>query len=110
MPYVLRDQAGNIKAVSREAMDSPGWESVDGKSPEYLHYLENSLKDQNAFRESDIQLARVLEDLILLLIERDVIHFTDFPDAAQKRLIERQSWRTQGKGLDLLVDDEKPVI
>lgn len=109
MPYALRDMHGEIIAVSKEPIDLPGWEYVEGSSRAYIEYLDTALKEQDEFRESDIQLARVLEDLISLLIERDVIHFTDFPAAAQKRLIERQALRRKGQGLDI-IDDGQPVI
>ncbi|MFM9834467.1 MAG: hypothetical protein ACKVOA_00010 [Methylophilaceae bacterium] len=67
--------------------------------------LDEEAEKQEAFRESDIQLARVLEDLISMLIDRDFIRFTDFPEPAQKRLIERQGLRMKGTKLNLL-DDE----
>jgi hypothetical protein len=67
--------------------------------------LDDESEKQEAFRESDIQLARVLEDLISMLIDRDFIRFTDFPEPAQKRLIERQGLRMKGTKLNLL-DDE----
>jgi hypothetical protein len=67
--------------------------------------LDEESEKQEAFRESDIQLARVLEDLISMLIDRDFIRFTDFPEPAQKRLIERQGLRMKGTKLNLL-DDE----
>jgi len=40
-----------------------------------------------------------------MLIERDLIRFTDFSDPAQKRLIERQTLRMRSKQLNL-IDDE----
>ena len=58
------------------------------------------------FRESDIQLARVLEDLISLLIERDLLRFTDFPAAAQKRLIARQNMRKKNRMSDIIDEDD----
>lgn len=106
MPYVLRDGDGQVKAVSQTEMMSLGWEEIAAESKEYLDYLDASIKEGDQFRESDIQLARVLEDLISMLIDRDFIRFTDFPEPAQKRLIQRQGLRSKGKGLNLLEDDD----
>ena len=106
MPYVLKGQDGKIKAISQSLISSPGWQEISSADPEYLDYLDGALKKEDRFRESDIQLARVLEDLISLLIDRDYIRFTDFPDAAQKKLIERQGFRTGNKNLNLLDDDD----
>lgn len=105
MPNVLRDKKGLIIAISQDDVVLEGWEQLSSGSKEYLDYLDAALKKENLFRESDIQLARVLEDLVAILIDRDLIHFTDFPEAAQKRLIHRQGLRSKGKKLDLLDED-----
>ncbi|MFI3185786.1 MAG: hypothetical protein QX198_07370 [Methylococcaceae bacterium] len=102
MAYVIKDAEGNIKAASPNEMNSPEWEFIAGDSREYLDFLEAALTEQNPFRESDIELARVLEDLISLLIDRDLIRFTDFPELAQKRLIARQTLRMNSKKLNLI--------
>jgi hypothetical protein len=57
-------------------------------------------------KSSNIQLARVLEDLISILIERSLISYTDFPSAAQKRLNERQTLRHKNNLHTLLSDDD----
>lgn len=108
MPYVLRGQDGKIQAISQVHMPNEGWELLESGNKEYLEYLESAIKTEDPFRESDIQLARVLEDLISLLIERDFIRFTDFPEPAQKRLIARQSLRMRNAKLNLL--DETHLI
>ncbi|PCI58811.1 MAG: hypothetical protein COB34_04470 [Methylophilaceae bacterium] len=105
MPYILRGDDQAIQAVSQAEMLSQGWEEIEAGSKEYLAYLEAAIQKEDPFRESDIQLARVLEDLISLLIDRDFIRFTDFPDPAQKRLIERQGLRSSKAELNLLEDD-----
>lgn len=110
MPYVMRDANGRIKAVSAVAVEQPGWEHMDGRAREYMEFLEQAIAEQDKFRESDIHLARVLEDLIGLLIEREIIRFTDFPPAAQKRLLERQSLRKQARRLNLIDDTPDSVI
>ena len=102
MSYVLRNIAGKIQAVSLTAMEGQGWEFVEADSREYQDFLEGAISEQSPFRESDIQLARVLEDLVNLLIDRDVIRFTDLPAPAQKRLVERQTLRMKSKQLDLI--------
>lgn len=109
MPYVLRNQEGAIKAVSQSEMTGNDWEFVDGSDKGYLAFLEHSLAQHNPFRESDIQLARVLEDLISLLVERDIIRFTDFPEAAQKRLIDRQAMRMKGRNLNI-IDEARSIF
>jgi hypothetical protein len=61
----------------------------------------------NSLSESDIGLARVLEDLIDVLITRGHIQFTDLPEAAQAKLLERRQTRANlSHRLDLLPDDK----
>ncbi len=63
-----------------------------------------------ALSETDTDLARVLEDLIDVLITRGVIQFTDLPEAAQAKLLERRQTRaTQTHRLELLPDDGDSV-
>ena len=45
--------------------------------------------------QSDLALSRVIEDLIDILIEKKLIVFTDFPEGAQKKLIERRGLRKE---------------
>lgn len=50
-----------------------------------------------ALSGSDVGLARVLEDVIDVLITRGVIQFTDLPEAAQSKLLERRETRANLK-------------
>jgi hypothetical protein len=111
MPYVLRSADGSIRAASLDDAMSllPGWQQVASDAPDYLAFLESALAEANPFRESDINLARVLEDLIEVLIDRDVIRFTDFPEAARKRLLERQALRRKTQ-LSQILDEDSDLI
>ena len=105
MAYILKNEAGTIIAASPDTQVGTDWVEIESTDTEYLCFLDDELKKHHTFRESDIQLARVLEDLISILIDRSLISFTDFPSAAQKRLNERQSLRHKNK-LNLLGDDD----
>ena len=109
MAYVFKNSLGNVVAASASENLGEGWELIAGDAKEYLEFLENSRSEMAPFRESDIQLARVLEDLISLLIERNLIRFTDFPLAAQKRLNDRQGMRTKTH-LSGILDDTPNII
>lgn len=105
MAYVLKSESGDIVAASPNDKLGDEWQLIADDDQQYLAFLEQELEKNAAFRESDIQLARVLEDLINILIERNLIRFTDFPTAAQKRLNDRQSMRSQNR-LSILMDDD----
>lgn len=108
MAYVFRNAQGTITASALENLGA-GWEFIQSDAKEYIEFLENSLTQVSPFRESDIQLARVLEDLISILIDRGALRFTDFPPEAQKRLNYRQSMRKKNR-LSGIVDENQDFI
>jgi hypothetical protein len=57
--------------------------------------------------ESDQALIRVVEDLVDTLIGKDLLRFTDLPEAAQAKLLERRNLRRSVNALNLLDDDSK---
>lgn len=66
---------------------------------------------QKALADSDASLARITEDLIDILINRGVIQFTDFPPAAQSKLLQRRQTRaTLSNRLRLLDDADGGLI
>ncbi len=97
MPYVKRDETDRIVAVYQSLVED-GLQQVHPDDPELQDFLRTTSPTedpQHKWLESDLALARVLEDLIDMLIERNVIRFTDFPDAAQKKLLARRGLRRE---------------
>ncbi len=100
MPYVKRDAEGRIAAVAKTPAD--GYSEVACGAPELQTFMREMGMEPNSLAESDMRLVRVLEDLIDLLISRDLIRFTDLPRPAQEKLLERRSLRQSMGALDLL--------
>jgi hypothetical protein len=100
MPYVKRDEQGRISTLSLAPEN--GLEELPASSPELIDFMRNAGLEQSTLQQSDMRLVRVLEDLIDLLIDRDVIRFTDLPLPAQEKLMERRSMRQSLGALDLL--------
>ncbi|MDP2153966.1 MAG: hypothetical protein Q8J66_09955 [Methylotenera sp.] len=109
MAYILKNSLGQIIATSASEKLNDNWIQVDATDKTYIKFLENSLAEGDAFRESDIHLARVLEDLISLLVERNTIRFTDLPEEAQKRLNQRQSMRSKSQ-LSGILDESNELF
>lgn len=109
MVYVKRDGSGRIEAVSL-ASPGEGWEAVAADAPEVAAFAHQVTSGQNALAASDLGLVRVLEDLIDLLIESSVIRFTDLPQPAQAKLLERRSARASLRQLHLLDEDSEGLI
>ena len=53
---------------------------------------------------------RAIEDVIDLLISKNVICITDLPAAVQSRLMERRSLRHSLNALNLIGEDEQGLI
>lgn len=93
MPFVVRNLHGVIVSLHREptpdtqeflADDHPDVDAFVGRRP---------VVSEGAFQELDADFVRVLEDLIDLLIARNVIRITDLPPEAQRKLFSRKSFR-----------------
>ncbi|ADC71820.1 conserved hypothetical protein [Thioalkalivibrio sp. K90mix] len=105
--YVRRDAEGRIDLVSRDA-NAECAEFMAAESPELLGFLagNNAEPAPAALQASDLELIRVLEDLVEVLTYKGVIRFTDLPDAAQQKLLGRKDLRASARRLNLMEDDE----
>lgn len=93
--YVARDEEGAIIRVSEEPED--GMESAAISDPEIRHLLATS----------DLELVRVLEDVVELLMAQGVFRFTDLPVIAQEKLLKRKKARCLlSDNPSILVDDD----
>ena len=102
--YIKRNSADELIAISREP--STGFiEVLDDDAPELLAFLQQAKTAQQlALEQTDQTMARVLEDVVNLLVEQGVIRFTDLPDAAQHKLLNRRELRGKRNGIELLDD------
>lgn len=112
MPFVKRDETGKIIAVYAAAQ-KPGLEQLNANDPQLIEFLSDGDGDAAAKKdmtESDLGLARVLEDLIDLLIEKGTFRFTDLPEAAQRKLLARRGLRKEFAYVETLFgsDEEEP--
>lgn len=103
--FVRRNEEGEIIAVSREGTPDIA-ESLEGDDPSLQKFVRDLDEDGRAALEaSDLDVIRVLEDLIEVLISRGLIQFTDLPEAAQSKLMKRRSLRQAG-AFSLFEEDE----
>lgn len=99
--FVARNQ-GRIVAASLER-NQGCQEAIDSRDPELLTFLRSLMAEDTEgsnplmemMRESDLAIARVVEDLIDILIANGQIQITQFPEAAQKKLLSRRNLREQ---------------
>jgi hypothetical protein len=104
--YVRRDASGQIVSISREAAPDHG-ECCAVDRPDVALFIQRLSPRQAAMLESDLSLIRALEDLIDVLIRKDVLRLTDLPDSVQAKLLSRRRLRGSLNSLQLLGDDEE---
>ncbi len=103
--YVRRDPAGAVVSLSlAQTEDHP--EGLPVRHPDVSRLLQQLGPAREAFVESDLSLIRALEDLIDVLIRKDVMRLTDLPDSVQAKLLSRRHLRGSIDSLRLLDDDE----
>lgn len=106
MPYIQRDSEQQIRAVSRSAQ-AGFHEQIPDDDPELRSFLASVAADSDLAR-TDLEFVRVLEDLLEVLISKNVLLFTDLPEPAQAKILERQALRGGDNALDLL--DSEPRV
>ena len=104
--YVKRNESGRITAVS-VVVEGDINEPIEPASAELAMFLDQHRPElQQSLEQSDLQMARVMEDVVNLLIDKAIIRFTDLPDAAQHKLMHRREMRGQFNAIEFLDDDE----
>ena len=97
MPFVARDGGGQIVAIYASEQEGAR-EKLAPDDPAVQNFLGAGRDRAGAgardrLLDSDLQLVRVIEDLIHVLIAKRVILFTDLPAAARAKLSYRRGLR-----------------
>ncbi|MFK3776383.1 MULTISPECIES: tryptophan synthase subunit beta [Pseudomonas] len=108
MFYVQRDEFGQLQRVEaapfaehNELLPADHAEIQDWFADDLV---ENSLKQ---LKQSDLDMIRVLEDLIEVLTEKGVISITDLPAGAQAKLLNRSTARRALGSLNNLIEEDE---
>ena len=95
MIFVKRDTDGKIVALYQKAIEE-GMESLAMNHVDVVAFLNNCDNEQKyAMLRSDLQLIRVIEDVIEILLSKNIINITDFPPTVVEKLMKRRGIRTQ---------------
>jgi hypothetical protein len=107
MAFVKRDPSGQIVAVSRETAE--GFEELVSEADPALQAFLAAVGQQSALAQSDLEFIRVLDDLLSVLIEKNVLMFTELPEQAQQKFAERNRLRQLRSGALQLLDSDKVI-
>ncbi len=109
MPYIARNAEGRIVAAGNAPLDGQ-CEQLAADSPELRVFIEDLAGENNIFESSDRKMIRAIEDVIDLLIAKNIICITDLPTAVQDKLLERRSLRHSLNALNLIGEDDQDLI
>lgn len=95
MPYINRDNQGQISAVStNESLECTEWVDEEDQAFKLALVIFSGGKLESI--HSDLAMVRVIEDLIEILTEKSIISIAEFPQAVQLKLLARSSLRKKG--------------
>lgn len=108
MVYVQRDDKGRLLRVEHQPFEGMN-DTLAVESEELRDWLkarEEVKARLDSLRSSDLELVRVLEDVVSVLVERGVIRYTDLPEAARVKLDQRTVARAEIEGLSSLLGED----
>lgn len=103
MPYVKRNKQGAIVAVHDTPIDDD-YQWIEANE------LEVSAQAKEALTSTDQEMVRVVEDLIDLLMAKQIFVFTELPEAVQAKLNSRKRLREDINSLAILVKDDDALF
>lgn len=94
MPYILRNESGKIYRASARPLH--GGEGVASTLPELVEFLTTNGQDPQKvesslaeLRRTDGEMARAVEDIMMVLLKKSLIKMTDLPIPVQDRMAAR---------------------
>lgn len=115
MPYVSRDASGLINGIFLRSQ-SNATEFLPNDHPDIICFfggaLPQSIENDALMNltQSDIDFIRVIEDLIDILISKNVLTFTDLPSKVREKIISRNDARGRLAGSNDLVVSDKGIL
>ncbi len=106
MPYVKRNAEGEVVGLLDYAEDGAG-EEISLDAPEIQAFFARA---RQRLSLSDAETIRVIDDLVNVLIDKNLLLLTDLPQSAQKKLMERQRIRSELGGVGYLMVDEEDIL
>ncbi len=111
MPYVTKDESGVIVAIHQEQGNKRQWEEAN--NPDVIAFIESmdmTEKVKQALTGSDNEMVRVIEDLIDLLMEKQIFVYTELPEAVQTKLNARKQLRHDMNSLGNLINEDDNIF
>ncbi|MDH4871247.1 tryptophan synthase subunit beta [Pseudomonas sp. BN515] len=111
MLYIQRDEDGNLVRVEATEFDQMSG-TLPADDQEIQGWYANLAMQSSLLqlKQSDLDMIRVLDDLITVLMTKGLIRITDLPPAAQSKLLSRNQAREALGGISRLIVEEDDEI
>lgn len=111
MLYVQRNAQGQLIRVEAAAF-SGAQETLAADAQEIQAWFANQDVESSLLqlKQSDLDMIRVLDDLVQVLMNKGLLRITDLPPAAQAKLLTRSQARESLGGLNRLINDDEAGI
>lgn len=104
MVYVERDAQGRLLRVEQQPFEGAEHMAVESEELQNWLKVKEEVKARlDSLHSSDLELVRVLEDVVIVLVDRGVIQYTDLPAAAREKLDQRAVARADLEGLNTIL-------
>lgn len=106
MLYAERDKNGNITAITNSPSEPDQNQVTEEELVEFFSTSGDIASYETLLTLMDTRVIRVLDDLIDLLVKKNIIIFTDLPEEARQKIGERKKVRQRlQEDSQLMVDD-----
>ncbi len=104
MVYVERDAQGHLLRVEQHPFEGSEHIAVESEELQTWLKMREEVKARlDSLNATDLELVRVLEDVVNVLVDRGVIQYTDLPQAAREKLDQRAVARADLEGLNTML-------
>ncbi len=108
MIYVERNEQGNITSLSLTSSTTN--EEISVGSPELIEFIKHAPNCDElttlVLNRLDLDMVRVIEDLLDIMIDRDLLRFTDLPIPVQDKLMFKRKIRNLNNENSILQEEE----
>jgi len=112
MPYIERNSKGEIIGMF-QTQDNDKYQWLEVTHPEILDYvaeIEKTTQARQALTTTDTEMVRVVEDLIDLLMEKQIFVFTELPVSVQEKLNLRKQLRKNLNTLESPINEDDAIF
>ena len=112
MPYITRNKKGEIVEL-HNSPDEGDVNWIEPENPEVLDFIERIETTEQAklaLTSTDNEMVRVVEDLIDMLMERQIFIFTELPEPVQAKLNARKKLREGMNSLENLINEDDSIF